>query len=150
MTQAFGGLARISNVVGNEQAALATIVSQGAGLTSVLSQRSHQLFDLFGQANLVLTVLEQRRTAIQQLLTATSTLSQQLSSILTDVYKRQIPSTASSARAAASALERALASAPTPVMAASAQTQAISRIVTAMSGERPGSPAVSKMCIRDR
>jgi phospholipid/cholesterol/gamma-HCH transport system substrate-binding protein len=83
MTQAFGGLARISNVVGNEQAALATIVSQGAGLTSVLSQRSHQLFDLFGQANLVLTVLEQRRTAIQQLLTATSTLSQQLSSILT-------------------------------------------------------------------
>jgi phospholipid/cholesterol/gamma-HCH transport system substrate-binding protein len=83
MTQAFGGLARISNVVGNEQAALATIVSQGAGLTAVLSQRSHQLFDLFGQANLVLTVLEQRRTAIQQLLTATSTLSQQLSSILT-------------------------------------------------------------------
>jgi phospholipid/cholesterol/gamma-HCH transport system substrate-binding protein len=58
-----------------------------------------------------------------------------------------IPSTASSARAAASALERALASAPTPVMAASAQTQAISRIVTAMSGERPGSPAVSSLLL---
>jgi phospholipid/cholesterol/gamma-HCH transport system substrate-binding protein len=82
MTEAFGGLARISNVVGNEQAALATIVSQGAGLTAVLSDRSHQLFDLFGQANLVLSVLEQRRTAIRQLLTATSTLSQQITSIL--------------------------------------------------------------------
>jgi phospholipid/cholesterol/gamma-HCH transport system substrate-binding protein len=82
MTQAFSGLARISNIVGNEQASLATIVSQGAGLTSVLSQRSNQLFNLFGQANLVLTVLEQRRAAIQQLLTATSTLSRQLTSIL--------------------------------------------------------------------
>ena len=91
MTQAFGGLARISNVVGAEQAALSTIVSQGAGLTSVLSQRSHQLFDLFGQANLVLSVLEQRRTAIAQLLTATSTLSQQLTSILS-VNRSQLTS----------------------------------------------------------
>jgi phospholipid/cholesterol/gamma-HCH transport system substrate-binding protein len=82
MTQAFGGLARISNVVGDEQSALATIVSKGAGLTAVLSQRSLQLFNLYGQANLVLSVLEQRRTAIQQLLSATSRLSQQLTSIL--------------------------------------------------------------------
>jgi phospholipid/cholesterol/gamma-HCH transport system substrate-binding protein len=91
MTQAFGGLARISNVVGNEQAALATIVSQGAGLTSVLSVRSHQLFNLFGQANLVLSVLEQRRAAIKQLLTATSSLSKQLNSILT-VNRSQLTS----------------------------------------------------------
>ncbi len=76
------GLARISNVLGNEQSSLATIVSQGAALSAVLSQRSGQLFDLFGQSNLVLTVLEQRRSAIRQLLTATSTLSQQITSIL--------------------------------------------------------------------
>jgi phospholipid/cholesterol/gamma-HCH transport system substrate-binding protein len=82
MTEAFSGLARISNVVGNEQTALATIVSQGAGLTGVLSDRSHELFNLFGQANLVLSVLEQRRTAIRQLLTATSSLSRQITSIL--------------------------------------------------------------------
>jgi phospholipid/cholesterol/gamma-HCH transport system substrate-binding protein len=90
-TQAFAGLARISNVLGNEQSALATIVSQGADLSAVLSQRSQQLFDLFGQSNLVLTVLEQRRTAIRQLLTATSTLSQQITSILS-VNRSQLTS----------------------------------------------------------
>jgi phospholipid/cholesterol/gamma-HCH transport system substrate-binding protein len=81
-TAAFAGLARFSNVIGSQQSALATIVSQGAALSAVLSQRSHQLFDLFGQSNLVLNVLEQRRSAIRELLTSTSTLSQQISSIL--------------------------------------------------------------------
>ncbi len=90
-TQAFAGLARISNVLGNEQSSLATIVSQGAALSAVLSQRSGQLFDLFGQSNLVLTVLEQRRSAIRQLLTATSTLSQQITSILS-VNRSQLTS----------------------------------------------------------
>jgi len=80
--QAFNGLARFSNVLGTEQSALATIVSQGANLTGVLSQRSHQLFNLFGQSDLVLQVLEQRRTAVNQLFTATSTLSQEITSIL--------------------------------------------------------------------
>jgi phospholipid/cholesterol/gamma-HCH transport system substrate-binding protein len=82
MTQAFNGLARISNVIGDEGPALATIVTQGASLTAVLSQRSSQLFNLFGQANLVLSVLEQRAAAIRQLLSATSTLSAQITSIL--------------------------------------------------------------------
>jgi phospholipid/cholesterol/gamma-HCH transport system substrate-binding protein len=81
-TQAFQGLAAMSKVIGNEGSALATIVSQGADLSAVLSQRSHQLFDLFGQSDLVLSVLQQRRSAIQQLLTATSSLSQQVTSIL--------------------------------------------------------------------
>ena len=82
-TSAFKGLADISRVIGNEGTALATIVSQGAKLSAVLSQRSHQLFDLFGQSALVLSVLQQRRSAIKQLLTATSSLSQQITSILT-------------------------------------------------------------------
>jgi phospholipid/cholesterol/gamma-HCH transport system substrate-binding protein len=81
-TQAFKGLAAMSKVIGNEGSALATIVTQGADLSGVLSQRSHQLFDLFGQSDLVLSVLQQRRSAIQQLLTATSSLSQQITSIL--------------------------------------------------------------------
>ncbi len=82
-TSAFKGLADISRVIGNEGSALASIVSQGAELSGVLSQRSHQLFDLFGQSDLVLSVLQQRRSAIKQLLTATSSLSQQITSILT-------------------------------------------------------------------
>lgn len=81
-TSAFSGLAAISKVIGSEGQALATIVSQGAMLSGVLSQRSHQLFDLVGQSDLVLSVLEQRRAAIQQLLVSTSTLSQQITSIL--------------------------------------------------------------------
>lgn len=81
-TSAFQGLANISRVIGDEGASLATIVSQGAALSGVLSQRSHQLFDLFGQSALVLSVLQQRRAAINQLLTATSSLSQQITSIL--------------------------------------------------------------------
>jgi phospholipid/cholesterol/gamma-HCH transport system substrate-binding protein len=80
--QTFDDLARFSEVLGNEQSELSVIVSQGAKLTGVLSGRSQQLFDLFGQSNLVLSVLEQRRSAIHQLFVATSTLSQQITSIL--------------------------------------------------------------------
>jgi phospholipid/cholesterol/gamma-HCH transport system substrate-binding protein len=81
-TSAFQGLADISRVIGNEGKSLATIVTQGAALSKVLSQRSHQLFDLFGQSDLVLSELQQRRAAIDQLLGATSTLSAQITSIL--------------------------------------------------------------------
>jgi phospholipid/cholesterol/gamma-HCH transport system substrate-binding protein len=81
-TSAFQGLAAISRVIGNEGKSLATIVTQGAALSKVLSQRSHQLFDLFGQSDLVLSELQQRRAAIDQLLGATSTLSAQITSIL--------------------------------------------------------------------
>lgn len=81
-TSAFDGLARMSNVIGNEGQQLAEIVTQGAGLSGVLSERSHQLYDLFGQANLVLSVLQQRKTAITQLLQSTSSLSQEITSIL--------------------------------------------------------------------
>lgn len=79
---AFDGLAKVSGILGGEQSALATIVSQGASLTAVLSQRSTQLFDLFGQADLVLSVLRQRQAAIHQLLAATATLSSEITSVL--------------------------------------------------------------------
>jgi phospholipid/cholesterol/gamma-HCH transport system substrate-binding protein len=80
--QAFNDLARFSEVLGSEQAQLQTIVSQGSELTGILSQRSQQLFNLFGQSDLVLSVLQQRKNAIHQLFVATSTLSQQITSIL--------------------------------------------------------------------
>ena len=81
-TAAFNGLARVSQILGSQSTALAAIVSQGAGLTSVLSQRSGQLFNLVGQADIVLQVLQQRQAAIKALLAATSSLSQELTSIL--------------------------------------------------------------------
>jgi phospholipid/cholesterol/gamma-HCH transport system substrate-binding protein len=49
----------------------------------VLSQRSGQLFNLVGQADLVLPILEQRQQAIKSLLGATSSLGQELTSLLT-------------------------------------------------------------------
>jgi virulence factor Mce-like protein len=82
-TQAFEGLARVSKVVGNEGDQLATVVTQGAALSGVLSKRSRQLYDLFGQSALVLSVLQQRKAAISQLLSSTATLSHQIDQILT-------------------------------------------------------------------
>lgn len=79
---AFQGLARVSSIVGGEQDALATILTQGASLTGVLSARSSQLFDLFGQSNLVLAVLRQRSAAIHELLAATTALGSRISSLL--------------------------------------------------------------------
>ena len=82
MTQAFDGVARISRVIGNEHDALATIVTQGAQLTQVLSDRSQQLFHLFGQADLVLQIVRQRQAEVKQLLDGTAKLSQQITAIL--------------------------------------------------------------------
>lgn len=81
-TEAFNGLAQVSKILSDQQSALAAIVSQGAGLTSVLSQRSGQLFNLVGQADLVLQVLEQRQAAIKALLAATTNLGQEITSVL--------------------------------------------------------------------
>jgi len=81
-TSAFNGLAHMSEVIGNEGNQLSTIVTEGAALTGVLSARSRQLYDLFGQSDLVLSVLEQRRDAIKELLDSTASLSQEITSIL--------------------------------------------------------------------
>jgi phospholipid/cholesterol/gamma-HCH transport system substrate-binding protein len=75
-------LARLSQIFGGQSSDIASVISQGAGITSVLSQRSGQLFNLVGQADIVLQVLEQRRTVIKSLLDGTAALSQQLSQFL--------------------------------------------------------------------
>lgn len=79
---AFNGLARLSQIFGNQSGAIASVISEGAGITSVLSQRSGQLFDLVGQADIVLKVLEQRRAVIKSLLDGAAALSQKLSQFL--------------------------------------------------------------------
>ena len=80
--EAFNGLARLSQIFGDQSSAIASVISQGAGLTSVLSNRSGQLFNLVGQADVVLQVLEQRRATIKSLLDGTAALSHQLSQFL--------------------------------------------------------------------
>lgn len=58
-----------------------------------------------------------------------------------------IPSSSTSAKAVASALASALASPPAQVMAEPAEAQAVSQIVTAMTGSRPDSDAVSTLLL---
>ena len=79
---AFSGLARLSRTIGAEGSSLATIVSQGAGLTQVLADRSSQLTDLVGQGAIVLQVLQQRKAALDQLLKGTAALGAQITALV--------------------------------------------------------------------
>lgn len=79
---AFSGLARLSRTIGAEGSSLATIVSQGAGLTQVLADRSSQLTDLVGQGAVVLQVLQQRKAALDQLLKGTAALGAQITQLV--------------------------------------------------------------------
>lgn len=79
---AFAGLARFSEVLGNDQGSLAAIVTQGAALSKVLADRSGQLMNLVSESNAVLGVLSTRQAAIKQLLDATAALSTQITHIL--------------------------------------------------------------------
>lgn len=77
-TAALGGLANFSAILAQRKDDLASIVTQGAGLSQTLADHRTQLFDLVGQGALVLQVLQQRRVALQQLFTGTTSLSQEL------------------------------------------------------------------------
>lgn len=77
-TAALTGLARFSDILAQRKDGLATIVTQGAGLAQTLSDHRTQLFDLVGQGDLVLQVLQERRAALQQLFTGTTSLSREL------------------------------------------------------------------------
>ena len=77
-TAALTGLADFSAILAQRKDDLATIVTQGAGLAQTLSDHRTQLVDLVGQGDLVLQVLQQRRAALQQLFTGTTSLSSEL------------------------------------------------------------------------
>jgi phospholipid/cholesterol/gamma-HCH transport system substrate-binding protein len=80
--QALAGLARFSQILAGRKSELSILVDQGSKLTGVLSERSNELVALVGQGDLVLKVLDQRRQVIKELLTTTSSLSHELSTIL--------------------------------------------------------------------
>jgi phospholipid/cholesterol/gamma-HCH transport system substrate-binding protein len=80
--KALAGLARFSQILAGRKSELSILVDQGSKLTGVLSERSNELVALVGQGDLVLKVLDQRRQVIRELLTTTSSLSHELSTIL--------------------------------------------------------------------
>jgi phospholipid/cholesterol/gamma-HCH transport system substrate-binding protein len=82
VASALTGLAKFSEVLANNHDQLAAIITQGSQLSAVLSQRSSELVNLVGQGNLILQVLQQRQAAIKELLTGTTALSAQLTTLL--------------------------------------------------------------------
>jgi phospholipid/cholesterol/gamma-HCH transport system substrate-binding protein len=77
------GLAKVSETIGSRQGELASLVTAAQQVTGTLATRKGQLIDLFGQSNLLLQVIQQRRGAIHQLLVDVTTLGNQLTALIT-------------------------------------------------------------------
>ena len=76
------GVSQLSDVVASRSGELAELVQNVSQSSSTLAQHGHELFSLIGQGDLVLQVLNQRHAAIEQLLTSTASLTQQIESLL--------------------------------------------------------------------
>ena len=81
-TAALEGLAKFSAVLAERKEDLSTVVEEGAGLAKTLADHRTQLLDLVGQGDLVLQVLQERRAALQQLFTGTTSLSREITRLL--------------------------------------------------------------------
>jgi phospholipid/cholesterol/gamma-HCH transport system substrate-binding protein len=79
---ALNGVAALSAVLAGRQQQLTTLVTQADQLTSLLNSHSVQLVSLLGESNLILQVLEQRKSAIDNLLATTSQLTNQIDHII--------------------------------------------------------------------
>lgn len=79
---ALDGVAALSGVLAGRQQQLASLVTQADQLTSLLNSHSVQLVSLLGQSNLILQVLQQRKSAIDHLLATTSQLTDQIDHII--------------------------------------------------------------------
>jgi phospholipid/cholesterol/gamma-HCH transport system substrate-binding protein len=82
VASALSGLARLSSIIASRQQDLSVLVGSASKLSGVLATHSAALVDLVGQGDLVLRVLEQRRAAIRELLATTSTLGEELTSLV--------------------------------------------------------------------
>jgi phospholipid/cholesterol/gamma-HCH transport system substrate-binding protein len=81
-SQLLDGLSQLSDVIASRSTELSQLVQNVSQLTGTLQQHGTQLFSLIGQGDLVLQVLNQRHTAIDQLLKSTAALTQQLQALL--------------------------------------------------------------------
>jgi phospholipid/cholesterol/gamma-HCH transport system substrate-binding protein len=72
------GLSRLSTTIASRDAKLRELLDHARGVTSVLQSRDQDLVVFLKQADLVLQEVKARRAAIHQLLTTTTTLSEQL------------------------------------------------------------------------
>lgn len=80
------GLGRVSDAINSRQAELSQLVNETEAVTQTLSDHKDQLVALIGQSNLILQVVEQRRTDLANLLSSVTSLSHEISSLVTDKH----------------------------------------------------------------
>lgn len=78
------GLGRLSDVIIGRQSQLSALVNEANTVTATLNAHRGQLIDLIGQGNLILQVVKERQADIKQILDATTALSNEVSSIITN------------------------------------------------------------------
>ena len=79
---ALDGVANLSAVLAADQQQLETVIAQGDQLTQLLNGNSGQIVQLIGQSALLLQVLDQRKQALDNLLSTTSQLTSQVDHII--------------------------------------------------------------------
>ena len=78
------GVTRLSQTLNNRDAALRELLAKAQSVTKVLADRGGQINSLLVDGNALLAELDYRRTAISELITNISSVSQQLSGLVRD------------------------------------------------------------------
>ena len=81
------GLSRLSSTIASRDEELSQLLQHAQTLTGVLAQRRQDFVRIFGDGDQLLRMLEQRRAVIDDLLTNTTQMAQQLSGLVHDNQK---------------------------------------------------------------
>lgn len=81
---AIDGVAQLSAVFAAKQTEVADLIAQTGRLTSTLNSDTNQLVSLLSEGDIVLQVLNQRKAAIDNLLSTTTALTQRLNHLILD------------------------------------------------------------------
>jgi phospholipid/cholesterol/gamma-HCH transport system substrate-binding protein len=76
------GLSRLSTTIASRDAQLKQLLARARGVTDVLAQRDEDLVSFLADTNLVLDEVRKRRAVIDQLLTSTTALADQLTALV--------------------------------------------------------------------
>ena len=78
------GLSRLSETIASRDAQLSLLLQHADTLTGVLAQRRAQFAQIFGDGDRVLQMLQQRRAVVDELLSNTADMAEQLSGLVRD------------------------------------------------------------------
>ncbi|GAA4849248.1 MCE family protein [Saccharopolyspora rosea] len=89
--QAVDGLSRLSQTIASRDQQLAQLLHDTSGVSKVVADRDDQVRRLIDDGNLLLSELQQRRAAIDSLLTGTQQLAGQLHGLVADHQQQLTP-----------------------------------------------------------